>query len=150
MDRKNELIKYLSAASPEKVLSDLGNGNETVPADIRSINRLREMGLKEEVINVLLHFSVMTGMGLKFSYLESTAKWWLSNDISTIEEAMKRSQRDHQFTIEQKKKLEQKKELKDSQASSDIKSIKSAISTGLTNEQLGKFVRSLMSGQQHN
>lgn len=144
--KKDELLEYLKKHTPETVLHDFMKDKDRslLSSDLKTITKLRGIGLNDEVINVLIQYSFLIGKGMNFLYLERYAKHWLYKEISTAEEAMKEAQTNHKNQKTLKEKLNQENEHKEIQAISDIKTIKDAMDAGLTNEQLGKFVRATL------
>lgn len=145
-EKKVELIEYLKKHTPEMILQDFMKDKDRPPptSDLKTITKLREIGLNDEVINVLIQYTFLIGKDMNILYLERFAKHWLHKEISTAEEALNEVQTEHKNQKALKEKLKQEGERKEIQAIYDIKTIKDAMNAGLTNEQLGKFVRATL------
>jgi len=84
-----EIIDFFKSKSPEAILK-AGTKNRVPSADLKTIDRLRdEQSLTDELISVLISYSLVTAEGKMKSYnfFEKIAMDWQKKNINTAEDA---------------------------------------------------------------
>lgn len=133
---KEKLIKHLSNISPEQLLREFSSNNIVSKQELSIIKNIQNLGLSDPVINVLLHY-VLFQNNFKLSEIvvKRFAKHWKRLEFTTARQAM-----DHAIKEQQQIKKRNKDRL-----SSNLESIKVlANNSNISDEQLGKIVRSIM------
>jgi len=133
---KEKLIKHLSNISPEQLLREFSSNNIVSKQELSMIKNIQNLGLSDPVINVLLHY-VLFQNNFKLSEIvvKRFAKHWKRLEFTTARQAM-----DHAIKEQQQIKKRNKDRL-----SSNLESIKVlANNSNISDEQLGKIVRSIM------
>ncbi|MDF9530595.1 DnaD domain protein (plasmid) [Bacillus cereus] len=136
--QKEQFINQLKVYKPEKYIFDFLS--QTMPAarDLSSISKAKEVGnLPDPVINLLIHYVLLTTETTTLNPLfTDIATDWSSRGIKTVEEAIEISKQEH----DQYKKWYEKY-IKESSFASVMRG---AIRCGMTDEQLGKYVKDLL------
>ncbi|QIW22159.1 DnaD domain protein [Bacillus thuringiensis] len=153
MDKQQEeWLRKLNTCTPEQLLSDMP-GDANIPKDdlrffpekdLHIIDTVRDtFRLPDPVINVLIYY-VMLKMDMRFpkAYVEKIAGHWARKKITTVDDALALVKKEHRQY--QKWMKGQKQEKKDPHEITVIDSITGAITAGLTDEQLGRYVRNLL------
>jgi len=80
-------VNQVKTTTPLELLKE-PNGTIT-DEDIKLVKDLQQLGLKDEVINVLLHYvTAVSRIGLVHPLVKEMGKSWNENNISTVEEAI--------------------------------------------------------------
>lgn len=92
----NELIVWFKTANPKDVLHVVYGYPTDLPGGLLLLHNLKDLGLKNELINVLLHYVTLSCNGdLPHRYSVLLGKHWLDNGITTVEEAMEFVQKEN-------------------------------------------------------
>ncbi|MGO4890392.1 DnaD domain protein [Anaerobacillus sp. MEB173] len=136
-----KILKVYKSVSPEELLMSKVPGAKVPKEDVQLINTLRKMGLRDEVINVLLDYVLMTtNMKLPKPYVEKIAGHWTRKKLKTAEQAMEFAKSEHQIIQEYHKRKEQNTKINKNK----IQAIEDAVKNReMSDEQLGKFVRTI-------
>lgn len=92
-----KMIKEFKTKHPEEYLTDLHSGRKPLSTDLKTIEVIKQTGLTNEVINVLINYTLLKLDG-KFqrNYIKRVAEHCYRMNITTAEQAMDwaRSQHD--------------------------------------------------------
>lgn len=140
-----ELVNKFETLTPEELLSYLSGEKDVSENDLQLIQELRSTGLNDGTINVLLHYvSLVTKGKLPSDEVKKIAAHWQSKEISNVQEAMKFARTEHE---KYQKWRTEKLSVKEDSAIKEVDildSIMAAIKAGLSDEQLGKYVKNLL------
>lgn len=143
---EQELIKKFESITPEEYLKAIYNvedWKDIYENDLKLVNEYRKKGLNDSVINVLLDYVIISCKGrLSKALFMKMASHWLRKKITTVEQAMKFAREYHDTYKEWAKDKEKAKHKP--HGLPELNSIRGAIVGGLTDEQLGKYVRRLL------
>ncbi|MHA4118450.1 DnaD domain protein [Bacillus cereus] len=153
MDKQQkELLNLLNTWTPEQLLIEISGFSESLEdevhffleKDLKIIATVRDnFRLPDPVINVLIYYVMLkTDMRLPKAYVEKIAGHWVRKKIATVDDALAIAKKEHRQYNEwiqgQKKEKQYPNEI------TLIDSIMGAITAGLTDEQLGKYVKKLL------
>ncbi|OXB99476.1 helicase DnaB [Bacillus thuringiensis] len=152
MDSQEEilmLMKQLEEISPKQLLKEISGGAEATKADLRIVEDVMiNQKLPPGVVNVLIYYVMLRNdMKLPKSYVEKLAGHWARKKISTVAEAMalvKEENRQYQEWAEKKKEIAKPTPVERVRSIA----IEQAISQGISDVELGKFVRTLFEENQ--
>lgn len=135
-----EVIRILKLIDSEEFLSGWYSGRRLFESELSLINNLRDMGLSDTVVNVLIYYSLIKNeFKINIPVTLRIGKHWIDRDISTGEEAMGIFKEfDGEYTTWFEGEM-------DKGQVSIIDSIREAIESGLSDEQLGRYVRTILS-----
>ncbi|MFS0615283.1 DnaD domain protein [Lederbergia ruris] len=139
MTKREKLIEYFKTVTPEEFLMDLQKGSKPIEADLKLIKEIREIGLSNEAINVLIHYILIkSDMKLNKNYALKIASHWNEKRVTTADEAMKLAKQEHEIYGNYKNSYKES-------SAERLKAIEvAAKDLSMTNEQLGQFVRSTL------
>ncbi|MDM5304006.1 DnaD domain protein [Peribacillus frigoritolerans] len=143
-NKKQELIEHLNKTTPEERFAQLSGGLKPSKSELETIQKLKDNGLPDGVVNVLIEY-VLLKSDLKFPnhVAMKIGLHWIRTKVSTVEQAMEKAKKEHkryQHWVNSKEK-----EKNQPQKITELDSIKGAIKAGLSDEQLGRYVRALLS-----
>ncbi|MES5860672.1 DnaD domain protein [Bacillus cereus group sp. RP29] len=133
-----QFIELMNSSNPEKLLSNCIAATTPHWRDLNSISIAKENGrLSDPVINVLIHYIMLTTEVCTLNRLFSgIAVDWSKKDVKTVEEALTLAKQENA-----KYKKWNEKYNKDSELGHVLRE---AIICGMTNKQLGQYVRLLL------
>lgn len=145
MSKEEELIKYLEETTTWQVLKDINCGRKPREADIKLINDIQEKtGLPTGVINVLTEYVFLSSNNkLVRPYMEKIADHWASVKLEDTKGAMYFAKKHSEKYREWSRTTDTQKIEATPVERERIRAIKRAIDSGLDNEKLGKFVRTM-------
>ncbi|NWK69974.1 DnaD domain protein [Bacillus paramycoides] len=138
------LIQQLNSVTPEQLLSELSGGATVPKEDLHIVTDMRDnYKLPNPVINVLIYYVMLrSDMRLNREYVERIAGHWVRKKVTTVEDALSLAKKENELYKEWINS--KKKEENEPHTITVIDAIKGAIKAGLTDEQLGKYVRNLL------
>lgn len=146
-----ELVKKFESLTPEELLSYLSGEKDVSEIDLQLIEELRSTGLNDRTINVLLHYvNLVTKGELPSDEVKKIAAHWKRKEISTVQEAMEFARTEHekhQKWRKEKSGIKEESVIKENSVIKEVDifdSIMAAIKAGLSDEQLGKYVKNLL------
>lgn len=147
MEKQQKLIQQLNSVTPEQLLSELSGGATVPKGDLHIVTDMRDnYRLPNPVINVLIYYVMLrSDMILNPEYVKKIAGHWVRKKVTTVENALSLAKKEDELYkkwIHSKKKEEN--EPHTINTIDAIDAIKGAIKSGLTDEQLGKYVRNLL------
>ncbi len=139
MTKREKLVEYFKGVTPEELLMDMQEGSKPIEADLKLIQEIREIGLSNEAINVLIHYILIkSNMKLNKNYALKIASHWNRKRVTTADEAMKLAKQEHEIYENYKNSYKES-------SAERLKAFEVAANDlNITNEQLGKFVRSML------
>ncbi|RCL15084.1 helicase DnaB [Bacillus cereus] len=138
------LIKQLEEITPKQLLKEISGGAEATKADLQIVEDIMiNQKLKPGVVNVLIYYVLLRNdMMLPKSYVEKVAGHWARKKVNTVREALalaKKEKRQYQEWADRKKEIAKPTPVERARSIA----IEQAISQGICDEELGKFVRTL-------
>ncbi|MEK4031035.1 DnaD domain protein [Pseudobacillus sp. FSL P4-0506] len=133
-------IAYFKNVRPEQVVTDILGPDSVTDEDLRTIETLRQnYKLTGEVINVLFHCVLFkTNVRPERAYIEKIASHWARKRIKTAEQAVELARKEQQHYDQWRQGKQQTPVQR-----AKLSAIQEAINSGLSDEQLGAFVRNL-------
>ncbi|MEI4617730.1 DnaD domain protein [Bacillus cereus] len=141
--QKELLIQQLNSVAPEQLLSELSGGATIPKGDLRIVTDMRDnYRLPNPVINLIYYVMLRSDMILNPEYVKKIAGHWVRKKVTTVENALSLAKKEDELYT--KWIHNKKKEENEPHTITTIDAIKGAIKSGLTDEQLGKYVRNLL------
>lgn len=143
------LIKQLEEITPKQLLKEISGGVEVTIADLKIVEDIMiNQKLRPGVVNVLIYYVLLRNdMILPKSYVEKVAGHWARKKVTTAREALalaKKENRQYQEWADRKKEIAKTTPVERARSIA----IERAISQGISDEELGKFVRILFEENQ--
>ena len=138
------LISQFENMTPLQLLRTIAEGVSPTNTDLKIVEDVMiNQKLRPEVVNVMVYYVMLRNdMRLSKSYVEKLAGHWSRKKVTTAREAMalvKKEHRQYQQWINKRKEIE-----KPTPVERVISlAIEQAIFQGISDEELGKFVRKL-------
>lgn len=152
MSKEEELLKYLEETTTRQLLIDINGGRKPSKADINLVNDIQEKtGFPTGVINVLTEYVFLTSDNkLVRPYMEKIADHWVAVKLKDTKGAMEFAREQREKYREWSREYSSTSETQKTEATpvekERIRAIQWAIDSGLDNEKLGKFVRTMFNG----
>jgi replication initiation and membrane attachment protein len=140
--KKERFIQELENVTPKQLMQDLSSEGKVSKNDLNIVeNVMRNYNLSSPVMNVLIHYVLLTADNkISKNYLEKIASHWSKANLTTVREAL-------EFAKQENKKHKKSKQLhteKSQLAEFKLKAIEQAMFLGISDEELGKFVRNTL------
>lgn len=136
-NQMKQFIKSMNTSKPEEFLSDCIKVTTPQWKDLNRISMAKDYGgLPDSVINVLIHYVMLTTeVDTLNQIFNDIAVEWSKKGIKTTEEAMLLAKQEHKKYQEWLERYDEDRILGSV--------LRGAIITGMTDEQLGRYVREL-------
>ncbi|HDX9587933.1 TPA: DnaD domain protein [Bacillus pseudomycoides] len=143
------LMKQLEEITPKQLLKEISGGAEVTIADLKLVEDIMiNQKLRPGVVNVLIYYILLRNdMKLPKSHVEKVAGHWARKKVTTVREAIalaKKENRQYQEWADRKKEIAKPTPVEKARHTA----IEQAISQGISDEELGKFVRTLFKENQ--
>lgn len=140
--KMEQLINYFNTVSPHVLLNDLTKGSFT-DEELSVVVDVMDSGLSNGVVNTLLNCVFLMNGEISRPYAMKIASHWLKLKVTTVEQAMelaKKERKQYELWVKNDRKATDK--LYDFIKLDDIYR---ALNAGLNDEELGKYVRKVLS-----
>ncbi|PEU05826.1 helicase DnaB [Bacillus sp. AFS019443] len=143
------LILQFENMTPLQLLRAIGEGVNPTNTDLKIVEDVMiNQKLRPEVVNVLIYYVLLRNdMKLSKSYVEKVAGHWARKKVTTVREAMalaKKENRQYQEWANKKKEIAKPTPVERARSIA----IEQAILRGISDKELGGFVRALFEGNQ--
>lgn len=145
MTKEEELRAIMETMTTRELLTEISGGVEPSKAEIKLIDEVQEKtGLNSGVMNVLIYYVLLkTDMKLLRGYVQKLANHWAEKNIESVQEAMELVKRENQKYTSLKTRKEEVTPVEKARCLE----IEKAILSGISDEELGKFVRKMFSNE---
>lgn len=143
------LILQLESITPLQFLEEMAGGAKPTTTDLKIVeNVILHQKLPIGVVNVLIYYVLLRNdMKLSKSFVEKIAGHWSRKKITSVREAMALAKEEHRQYQEWADRKNANSQPTPVEKARHI-AIEEVILQGISDEELGKFVRSLFEGNQ--